>query len=851
MFKTVLSGLKSHSRRLIASSLAVALGVSFVIGTLVFTNTLKLAMIQSFAQGDQNISVAVLPRVKTSAFSDRSSGKRPELPLSMLNEIKSVPGVEAISGQLIGPAVILDSSGHAFSGRGSQFGVAMPSDSRFKWIEVTSGHAPINGQQVAVDSNTLATLNLTIGDTIKIVGISGLAETYTIVGEINVGLAKGFQSSSVAAFVLPTAEIVTGATGYREIDVIAKPGISQTQLATNIANAIGPSAVVETGAQKTLNDENSVIQRASAFENALLSFAVISIIVAALVIANTFRVLVTQRSRELALLRLIGASKKQVFFSIILESGVVGFIASIVGIFIGLLIAFILHTLFKSIGAGLPSTSLQLSLSTIIYGILVGTVTTVVASLLPARTATKVSPIAAFGSYSDTNVGKGFTKKRIAWAIGSLLLGGFLILANLGANASLPMIAIGGGLILVSYMIFGPLFVKPLATFLSFPFKSFSVTTNLGKLNTIRNPSRAASTSAALTIGLTLVTLFSVVASSLTASISSTILKNFPYDFIVTSAGANTVPPTVVTSITKTNSFQSIYELRTANMEINGISVNAAGLTPNLLISSNPTVSSGSITNFTNGNSVVLSDSFAKKHKFTIGSVVTISVPPTTITSKTPSFPCTVIATVSGVNFFNSVNLPVSVFTKYDPSIGDDAIFLKASKIVPLSTAASRLQSTIDSYPLLRAQNVGYYVNKLTSNVNKALALFTALLALALLISFIGIANTLSLSIFERTKEIGLLRALGLTRTQISRMLKFEGILLATIGALSGITIGILASYGIVLVLHAQGVTVFSVPISLLVIYFVVAGLAGMFASTIPARRAAKTSPVVAISYEG
>ncbi len=858
MLTTILSSIRAHAGRLFASALAISLGVAFAVGTLIFTDTLKVAMIQSFAQGDQGIDVAVLPPQATTPNQSGHGGGDGEskiihyLAPGILTQVQGISGVKSASGQLIGPAVILDKAGHPYGGRGNSFGVGVPSDPSFKWIKVLSGTRPNTSSQVDLDSNTVATLGLNIGSTITVVGKSGLPQKFQVVGIISVGLTQAFNGSSIIGFTPSEAASVTGQAGFREIDVIAAPGVDQTILSNRIASILGPNATVETGATKTFNDENAVIKRANAIENALLTFAVIAILVASIVIANTFRVLVTQRSRELALLRCLGATRNQVFKAIISESFATGVVASGIGLALGVLVAIGLHGIFGAFrGGGIPSAPIQVTVRTFIIGILVGVVTTMAASVLPARNATRVSPLQALHHHSDTSFGGALTVKRLATSVSLIAVGVLIIVTNLGANASLPLIAVGGALAFVGLLIFAPLLVRPVMTVLGIPTRIFGTTGKLATLNTIRNPSRTASTSAALTIGLALISLFSVISSSLNASIDSTIAKNFPFDFVVTTAlRGTTVPSSIATSANKTNLFKYVNEVRSGQAIVNGKSQDISGVTPVLLSQSQLMITSGSLANFGASGTAVISTSLAKNLHVKVGEPITISGGLSTATALPPPSTSTVVAISNNLAFLSNLVIPVTDFAPRFPGVGDDELFLTAMPGVTLVQARAQLQKEIDPYPLVTSQDIGTFESNLSNKIGQILALFTALLALALLISFIGIANTLTLSVVERTRELGLLRALGLTRPQVAYMLALEGMLLAVMGAVLGVAIGIAASWGIVLVLNAQGVTVFSVPISLLIVDVVVAALAGILASLIPARRAANTAPVVALAIE-
>ena len=864
MFKISWSNLKSHIGRLIASMMAIALGVAFVVGIMGFASAIKNALITSLASQDQNISVIVAPKSSGnfSGFADRRT-----IPFSTLNQITQISGVKAIYGQIDGPAVILDSHNKPFGSSG--LAVSNPDSPLFKMYPLVTGSYPKTNNQVDVDQITYRALKLSLGRSIRFVSISGTPRTFVVVGEVVPPATRAFNSGSFALFTPAETKKFTQATGYTRIDVIANPSVSDTSLRNEIISKIGQSYSVLTGAQAVSAEETKVISATSIIETALLIFAVVAIFVASLVIVNTFRVLVAQRIRQLALLRCVGASKLQVFKLLIYESVLVGLIASLGGIVVGFGLS---NLIVKIITASTPSMSslgVAVTLGPILYGLLVGIFVTVASSLFPIYKATKVAPVEALRIVGEARVTPKTSVFRLIVMIVFFALGLLIIVGGLNTSNAALIATFGGVFIFIGVIVSMPFLVKPMVSFLSFPLKIFGTAIKIGKQNTFRNRNRTAITASALTIGLMLVSLVAVIFYSFSGSVTAQLTKDVPFSYIVSTGKFKTVVPlALVNEFEKSKYFDGIYTESDNVAIVKAVSKGDYTLPKNRFNIATPrrpintvitrgisTVSydlfsayglkaqSGSLLSYNSGK-IIISSSVSKAMEIGIGGVIEFTSETGNITTGT------VGAIMQSQNIASNIIVPQSTMNALYTDNGYNYVFLKQSKGISTSAVVSYIQNKSDSYPLVTSENLQTFISNITGKIAVALDIFTALLGFALFIAFIGIANTLSLSVIERTQEFGLLKALGFTKSQIGMTMIFEGFMTSLMGSLIGIILGVIGGYGVIKSISSASI-IFSIPWGNLGVYLLVAAVAGVFASLLPARRASRLAPTEAMAQIG
>jgi putative ABC transport system permease protein len=838
MLRVTLLGLRYRKARLALSALAIAAGVAFVAGTLMMTASIRQSYSGSFSAGARNVSVAV---------AERKSGDPPGqiggqvLPASALAAVRAVPGVAAAAGRLGGPASLLGRNGKLL---GPGFGINVTALNPFTLV---SGHLPGRPDQVDVDASTAADEHFRLGQALRVVDSAGRIRTCYLAGTIDLGVSSEFGNASVTAFQTATAIAVTGQHGYNLIVARAAPGVSPSALAARVsARLSGQGDEVITGAELATDEASSTAHVSKVLTTGLLIFALISLVVACIVVYNTFNILIAQRSRELALQRCVGASRGQVFGSMLAESALTGLAASVAGAATGIAVSW---GLLRVVSTHPP---LVISPSAITIALATGLLVTVAASVLPARAATRVAPLAALTVAVEPAMSARIGWRRVAVAAGSVTAGAGLAYAGvqLGSTNGLVGLAAGGCLCFVAVLALGPLIAPPVIACLGWlPARLTRVTAQLATANARRNPHRVATTTAALTIGITLMALFSVVVSSAQKSTDAAIDGHYPFDYMVRSTeSGQPVPPRIIAALERSPRLALVAAVYQGTATVGGqtgmplgaYSRNALGTAVR------PAMVSGSLTAIGPGTAAVDITALPALHTSQGG----------TIAVHTPDAGPERLRVVAVYNSGTYKSpLPAVLISAadyqrgYRPA-GPDMVVADAAPGV--STAASRavVTSAVASDPLLEVDTAADYKAQLDHSVDTILEIFAALLGLAILIALFGISSTLTLSVIERTRESALLRALGLTRGQLRWMLLCEAVLMAALAAVLGIGLG--SAFGLATVRALSSATsgrvTLSVPYAQLALYALVSACAGLLAAIMPARRAARTSVVAVMA---
>jgi len=850
MLRTALAGLRYRKGRLALSSLAILLGVAFVTGTLVMGASMNQAYFNSFAAGAKNVDAAVTPR--TSDSYRPGSPDAPSVPASVLSQVRAAGGVIAAAGRLVGQAPVIGSDGKVVrNGELPGVGINVAGDPALRGFTVASGHLPDAADQVAVDKSTAGDEHFRLGQTVKVVDHTGRVRAFRLVGTIDLGVDREFGNSTVTAFQTSTGFGVTGRPGYDQIVARAGPGTSQATLTATIRALPGMSHYqVQTGSQLATAEANAAVHFTQQFTTAILVFALIALVVACIVIYNTFTILITQPGRELALLRCVGASRRQVFGGTLLESAIVGLVASAAGVLAGLGLGWGLQRLFAGFGAAIPSGPVVLQPSAVAISMAAGMTVTVAAAVIPARSATRVAPVAALGGQHDQP-----EAARIGWlrvAVAALFAGaGILItfsgMQHVSGQSGFVEIAAGGCLCFVAVLALGPLIVPPVVAFLGWlPGRLAGPVARLATANARRNPRRVAATTAALTIGLTLMTLFTVVISSAQASSNAQIQQHYPFDYVVQAGrGGQVVPAHVVSALQAAPALGIVAPDYLRQAPVNGVKTQVGAIGRSALGASvRPAMISGSLAAIGPGT-VGVDSSQLKSLGVHQGGTLVIGTPG----GGAQTLRVAAVYNSGGLTL-PDVLMSVSDYARGFRPAGADMVFINGAP--GTSTAASRaaVEAATASDPLLVVNTEADYKASLANRVNQVLALFGALLGLAVLIALFGISNTLSLSVIERTRESALMRALGLTRGQLRRMLLTEALLMAALAIALGVGLGV--TFGIAMV-HAfikstGGQGLLSVPYASIALYAVIGGCAALAAAVLPARRAARTSVVAAMA---
>ena len=847
MGKATLKGLLAHKFRLAATALAIVLGVSFVAGTYVLTDTINATFTNLFDEVTQGIDVAVRSR---DVFTGQMGEVRDPIPEEVLNEVKAVDGVKVAEGSVTGFAQFVDKDGKPVTTGGAPtLGVSISSAPELQaGTTVRSGRLPSGPNEMVVDAQTAEKHGFAVGDRVKVL-LQGPARTFTVSGIIGFGSAGNLGGATLAGFTLPTAQEVLNREGrFDEIDVVAAEGTTPEQLRDRVRAVLDPRYEVLTGEELSAAQAAAINDTIGRFlSTALLSFAFVALLVGAFLIFNTFTIIVAQRTRELALLRCLGASRRQVMTSVLLESLIVAVVASLVGLGLGVLIANGLKALLTSIlNFDLPTTGTVFLWRTVLVSLAVGIVVTLLAALLPARKATRVPPVAALQpetAFAPTH----FRKRRIVLGVLVTLVGIGLLLAGLFQNEGNRLVNVASGAVIVFFgvAILSPLIARPLARLIGWPFaKAFKLPGSLARENAMRNPRRTASTAAALMIGLALVTFVSIFAASIKASTTETLDRTIAADYILMNDTFTPFSPDLATRLADQPELAAVVGVRLGAFKLNGATKQLIGIDPAAYDRVVKTeVLSGSIADLQSGGLAVKED-VAKANGWTVGERVALQFPRGG----------TQQVTVKAIYKDNSVNgdylLSLADYERFYADQADSQILVQAAPGTTPAASRAAIDRVLVDFPNVTVRDQAEYKAETARQIDQVVNLFYALLALAVVIALFGIVNTLGLSIFERIRELGLLRAIGATRRQIRSMIRWEAVIIAVLGAVLGLAVGVFFGWTIVRALRSVGITEFAVPGGQLVIFVVFAALAGILAAVLPGRRAARIDVLRAITTE-
>ncbi|MFC5831916.1 ABC transporter permease [Nonomuraea insulae] len=822
MLRTALAGLRAHRLRLLLTSLAIMLGVGFIAGTFVLNDTVQAGFAQRVTADAGKVDVAVLP--------GKSDGLLPE---KVLQRVQALPGVTEARGLIRGGAPVLGKDGKTF-GNAPTTALSVITGPLDR-TDVVSGTGPGTDDLAAVlDENTAKAQGFRLGDMITVLDGKKSAHHFRLVGLIDTGVDQMLAYTGAVGFTPATARRMTGVKGYAEIDVAGSgPGLKQA-----VAAAAGGAYTVKTGAELADDLAKAAGVQAQMFTLGLLMFGVVAMMVAALVIYNTFNILIAQRTREMALLRCIGATRGQVFGSIVLESAVVGLLSSALGLIIGYGLATATLAVLGAADAPLPTDAgAALTPATVAIGLAVGLVVTMCAALLPARSATRVPPIAALRSQPEERAFR-TGLARAAFAALFLLAGlgttGAGVFALEPGEVALFVVMAGGALTFLAVLILGPVLVKPLSALVGWiPRRVFGVPGRLAVDNSGRNPRRAATTTVALTIGVTLMTLISVVTASTRLTMTGKLDEQFPIDYVLTSQERDSViPRSVAGELRGHRELASVAQIREVEAVVAGDRLVVGTFSGPI----EPYVAAGSMKGFGAGQAA-LEDTVAERLGVRVGDTVTVR------TERAGTVSLDVVALLDGnQSTLTPVTVPEGAFETYFGAVPDSRVMVTVGDGVAGERARAVVDAAAAPYPTVQVASSTEIRGQFDETLDMMLAIITGLLGLAILISLLGIANTLSLSVHERTRESALLRALGLTRPQLRGMLSVEALVLGLIGALVGVVLGLVFGWAAMRAILTGAV--FSVPVPQIVLFVVLSGVAGVLAAVIPARRAARASIV-------
>jgi putative ABC transport system permease protein len=851
MTRVALRGLLGRKLRTVLTAVAIVLGVALVAGTLVLTDSIQKAFDNIFTDSRQGSSVVISGK---SAFdlSEGSGATAPPLSDSLLDTVKQQPDIAEAEGSVSGEAQLIGEDNKAIVyGGAPNLGFSIANgDSRFNPLTLVEGAWP-SGNEVVIDGATADKEGFKVGDTIG-VQARGPVEHLRISGIVKFGSVSTIGGATLAGFDLPTAQRIFDMGGkLDEIAVAAKPGVSDQELAGELKSVLPQNTQVRTAADQAKNDAKDTNSFINFLRTFLLSFGGIALFVGAFVIANSLSITIAQRTRELATLRTVGASRRQVLRSIIIEAFVVGVFASIVGLFLGLGLAKGLFWLFDAIGFTLPNSGLVFETRTIIVALLVGIIVTVGASLRPAIRATRVPPIAAVREGATLPESR-YARFRTPGALVLTAIGFALIVFGLfgsGLGTAAVLLLMGGGALLVFFgvALFASKLVPALATLLGWPTARLGgASGQLARGNAKRNPQRTASTAAALMIGLALVTLVAVLGQGIRSSFTGAVDKIFVSDYAITAQNNfSPLPIDAAEAAAKAPGAEAVASVRAGQGLVYGNVENVTAVTPNAgqAIALDWTDGSQAVYSELGNDGAFIDNDFAKKHTLTLGSPVKVTAPDGTVI---PLVIKGIFDPPAGGSPFGIVTFSSATFDKnYDQPQNLFSFVKMDGGVTDANTQA--LDKSLADFPNAKAQTRNEFKDNQVSFLNNILNVLYILLALSVIVSLFGIVNTLVLTVFERTREIGTLRAVGMTRRQVRRMIRYESIITAMIGAALGIGLGIVLA---ALLTARVDFINFSLPVSQIVVFAIAAIIVGILAAILPARRAAKLNVLRALQYE-
>jgi putative ABC transport system permease protein len=841
MLKTIIAGVRARTARLLLSSIAIMLGVAFVSGTLVLGDGITEGMKDEFAKTSRGVDVSM---------SLRGEGPEAETGFSQatLDKVRGTSGVQGADVRSYVSAALLTSNGKAKPASAGP----LASTPELREYDLKDGRFPTSATETAVDVRALATAKLSMGQQITLLDKNDVKHSFTIVGTFAQGANSMSLGGSEHLVVLPEVlpKLSDQVRGY-ELVAKAAPGVTQEQLVANLKKSVGEDRgyAFQTGAQLTTETLKQISERASEFTQLLLAFALIALVVAAMVIYNTFTILVAQRTRELALMRCVGASRGQVFGSVIAEAVVMGFFASVLGLFGGIGVSALMQTVVGSFSDDNTVVRLPVTITTVLAAFGVGVLITVISAALPARKATRVAPVAALRAQLDSGEEVARTGKlRIAFAVLLGLAGLGVVYVGMGQEEDAALLITGSGTMLLLAMVvtLGPVLVGPVNRVLGVvPRALFGVPAKLASGNAGRNPKRTAATTAALMIGVTIVSLVTVVATSAKETASAEVDQRFPADYTVSSSVySRPLQQDLLDQLAAVPEVGKVAPMAGFSPKSDDDSEYSAYLqatTPEALGDLvRPKATSGSITGLEDGE-VAIASAFAKRSGLAVGGTFTLGVDDTRQDLK-------IVAVVDGIDGSGLVTLnTLAAFKPETP--GFQSIMVKLKDGVTTEAGRAAVEKVTDPSPIAVIDSAAETKAQLNTQVDQVLGFIWALIGLAVIIALFGIANTLTLSVLERTRESALLRALGLTKGQLRLMLVVESVLMAVMGAAIGLVLGIGFGWILVKALSSDSFPIaFDVPFGQIGVMLLAAVVAAMIAAAMPARRAGRTSIVAGMA---
>ncbi len=842
MFRTALRNVLAHKARLLMTVLAVMLGVAFVSGTLVFTNSLSQALQKQSAKGFDHVDVAVTGEWKEGEGDEE--GEYEKLTRELVDTSAAVPGAAQAIGTVKGFTALADKDGkligNGFQSEGGNYWGT--DDPRFPLV---SGRAPKGEGEILIDSETAKRTGYEVGDTVRM-SVDGPVLEPKITGIFTTDDGNVAAGGSLTLFDTPTAQkLLAEPDTFDEIAVKAKDGVSDTELRTQLEDALSSYAVETVTGTKLADDQAEAIASSmSGLKQGLLVFAGIALFVGTFIIANTFTMLVAQRTKELALMRAVGASRRQITRSVLIEAFVVGTVAALIGLATGVGIGAGLRSLMGTLDAPMPEGPLVITAGTVGSAFAVGILVTMLAAWLPGRRAAKIPPVAAMSALHAQPTTKSLVLRNTLGSLVSAAGVAVVLVATTmdGTDGQAPM-GLGAVLLIIGVFILTPLLSRPLIAAAAPVLRVFGVSGKLARQNSVRNPRRTAATASALMIGLTLITGMTVMASSLQTSIDKMAASAIEADYMVSMANGHNLSPDVEKELRQSDDVTAVSPLRNTYVRIDGQHENITGVNGAAIakLTEFPVVAGAFEVG---GDRVVVDEDDAKSYGLKVGSEFTLTFGDDEQQK----------VTVAGVYEANEMMRGIMVDTSVvDPHLSEPADMMVMVKTADGASDAAKdtLEKALGDNPAIKVQDKQDLSNEIARMFTLILNMVYGLLAMAVIVAVLGVINTLAMSVFERSQEIGMLRAIGLDRKGIKRMVRLESLVISLFGAVLGLGLGVFFGWAAgELVGSSMETYELVLPWARMGVFLALAAVVGVLAALWPARRAARMNMLQAIKAE-
>ena len=860
MLRVTLRSFWEHKRRLISTVIAIVLGVAFMAGTFVLTDTLDKVFDDLFATSNEEVDTQVQGEV---LFTDPFSGdQRALLDPAVVDLVAAVDGVERVEPFVL--TVGFGSINRVLGTDGKPVGAAQgPPTLIESWVddpsltayELQDGRGPESDDEIALNVAAIDDGGFSLGDQVTLLSQFG-REELTLVGSFTFGSAESSAGAVSADVTLTQAQRLAGTDGKVQQVLVRGDGTLSERELTDRIDAVLPAGTEAITGTEAAAQLSSSVQSGFRFFTIILSvFGAIALLVGVFVISNTFSILVAQRTRQLALLRAVGASRAQVLRSVLVEAALVGLVAAALGLAAGVGLAKLVTALLDASGADLPTTSLQVRASTVLLAFGLGLAVTLTAALVPAIRATRVPPLAALRDVAIDR--SGASKVRLALGVVVLLVGALALSAAWtdGSSDAIPTVGFGALLLIVGVIVVGPVTAGPGVRALGLPLPYLKgITGKLATENAARSPKRTSATASALVIGVALVGFTTVFAASAKRSVTAEVERGFTGDFVIQSSASTFGPPSgfpgaVADGAAAVEGVEVVVPVGFGRGEFTYPDGETAtqfltSVSPERLAEVlEPRMEVGEVSDLRD-DGIIVDTELAKGHDVKLGDRIGVTVP------GGGSIELEVQAISDDENLLGWFTITRDTYASVVPELLDVQVFGKVADGADVDRTLAAVETAVASTPSLEVLDRDGFIGNLASQITSFVTFIYALLILSIVIALIGIANTLSLSINERTRELGLLRAVGMHRAQMRSAVRWEAVLISLLGTLTGLGVGLLLSWGLITALASQGLTRFAVPAGSLAVIAVAAALLGLLASILPAFRTARIAILDAIATE-